>query len=312
MSSTRESVSLLVPGKTFLLGEYAVLHNGPAVVLAHGPRFSLRIDEAETGTAEGIHPKSPAGQFMRLQPDKFARLAARFLDPYGGQGGFGASSAQFVSVFAWSKLQSSPWARLNFSVEDAWRAFKDLDHGAGQPPSGADVVAQILGDVTVFAADPFSAQAVKWPFQDLVVMLAPTGQKLATHEHLRERLPVSDRLMRLAEEGRDALLASDRSRFVAAFTGYAAELEELQLVTTHTRGLIAAAASNPDVIAVKGCGAMGADVMAVLVERPKVHEVEKYLNEHGLRVASTSDRIEAGVTLEARLAPRHDQGTAWA
>ncbi len=313
MSSGVSGLSLHIPSKTFLLGEYAVLHGGPAIVLAHAPRFCLRIQKTEDGAVEGFHPMSPAGQWMRRNLAKFSSADLRFLDPHQSKGGFGASSAQFVGVFAWSKLPEGKWHEFSVSAEDLWRTFKSLDHGRGQAPSGADVVAQALGGVTVFESTPFKARSFDWPFKDLVVVLARTGEKLATHDHLRERLPVSDHLIKLAKSGVAAFVSAQENEFVRLCQTYANELERLQLVTVNTRGLIAQVAANSFVLAVKGCGAMGADVLAVLVPRVALDSTERMLNGLGLEVISSTDRLEQGLTLEAMLAPRMQfDGEPWA
>lgn len=298
-------ISLWVPSKTFLMGEYAVLHGGPALVLTHGPRFCLQIDQAEEPACEGIHPMSPAGQWLRAHAIDFAKSAVQFLDPHLGMGGFGASSAQFVTCFAWSELPEKNWQNFSLSVEKLWSQFRNLNHGAGQVPSGADVVAQALGQVTLFSATPFHAQALPWSFADLGVLLIPTGEKLATHEHLRERLPVSEHLLTLARAGASAFLEKKSESFLTAFRRYGEELERLQLVTSHTRGLLAQLASHPAVLAVKGCGAMGADVVAILAKTTDLSVLGDWVRRQGFQIVGTSENLEMGLTLEARLAPRH-------
>lgn len=314
MNSGISALSLYIPSKTFLMGEYAVLHGGTALVMAHAPRFCVKVQTDPEGSVEGLHPQSPAGQWVRRHLPKFSDLKMSFVDPYGGRGGFGASSAQFVGAYAWSQLPAVKWHEFAVNPEDLWRSFKSLDHGNGQQPSGADVVAQAIGGVTIFETNPFLANSMAWPFADLVVVLARTGEKLATHEHLRERLPVSDHLISLSRLGASAFADGRAQDFVNAFRAYGDELERLQLVTLSTRGLIAQAAADQSILAVKGCGAMGADVIAVLCDRSGVSAVEKMFSQMNLEVVSNSDRIEQGLTLEVRLAPRLESkgGESWA
>jgi mevalonate kinase len=314
MTSAVSALSFYIPSKTFLMGEYAVLHGGPALVMAHAPRFSVKIQADANGAVEGLHPMSPAGQWVRQNMAKFSGVKMSFVDPFAGKGGFGASSAQFVGAYAWSQLPPGRWHEYAVNPEDLWRAYKSLNHGTGQPPSGADVTAQALGGVTIFQSSPFMAKSMAWPFENLVVVLARTGEKLPTHEHLRERLPVSDHLIALSRMGTSAFAEGRAQDFINSFRAYGEELERLQLVTMNTRGLIAQAASDRSVIAVKGCGAMGADVLAVLCDRENLGAVERMLGAMNLEVVSNSDRVEQGLTLEARLAPRLEpaEGPSWA
>lgn len=314
MRQDRLSLKLSVPSKTFLLGEYAVLNGGPALVMAHEPRFTLEICASESG-CEGVSPQSPAGRFIRGHSQFFNAVGLRFLDPHEGRGGFGASSAQLVLAYAFKNLpQESLLKGLNVvDPQTLWKEYRELETGAKQLPSGADVVAQLLGGLAIVRVAPFESHSMIWPFENLEIVLAATGEKLATHEHLRERLPVSEALLALAEGGTNAAKNGEEDSFLSYMRQYADELERLQLVTAHTRGLVAQISAWPEVLSVKGCGAMGADVVAVASERSNVAAVKDKLKEMGLRVVSSSSQLSGGLRLEADLAPyfQAQSGEAW-
>ena len=86
-----------IPSKTFVLGEYSVLHGGPAILLASEPYFSLRLEE-KNENKNPFHPLSPAGKLWELEP-LLKTKSYLFSDPHHGLGGFGASSAEFIALF---------------------------------------------------------------------------------------------------------------------------------------------------------------------------------------------------------------------
>ncbi len=296
-----------VPSKTYLMGEYAVLQGRPATVLTHGPRFRLRVSQVAGGGCAGIHPLSPAGRWIRKNAKVFADLSLEFLDPHEGRGGFGASSAQFVLVHTAGKTAEKFFAGA-VNPKEIWDDFRSLHEDEIVLPSGGDVVAQTLGGVVNFQIDPWQIKAATWPFPDLTVLVVPTGMKIATHEHLRERLPLSERLLNLAEQGANAFQSGDGAAFLKLILQYAEELESLRLVADSTRELIAQLSASPEVLAVKGCGAMGADVLAVFVHKKDASLIKQKLNDEGLSVLATSSEPQSGLRLEIELAPRLENG----
>src|SRR5690606_39000184 len=111
------------PSKTFLLGDYLSLLGGPALLLNTEPRFqglleSIQPTVKSSAIADkiqaiepypGIHPQSPAGKFLQRHASDFADCNLTFFDPHQGAGGFGASSAQFLMVYALWSLKTSRW-----------------------------------------------------------------------------------------------------------------------------------------------------------------------------------------------------------
>ena len=120
--------SLKIPSKTFLLGEYAVLTGGPALVLAHPPFFSLK----KTNKPKLFHPKSPASLLMKKHG---LRQDFDFLDPHRGGGGFGGSTAEVIS-----SLKN----RHDINIAELLADYKNLFTESGAEPSGADLCTQWL------------------------------------------------------------------------------------------------------------------------------------------------------------------------
>lgn len=304
-------IELSVPSKTFLFGEYAVLEGAPGVLLAHGPRFRLIVDTDRKGECLGISPQSPGGQWLRKKSDMFTTAGICFVDCYGGKGGFGASAAQFVLVHAWSHLSQRNLKDLGrpIDLQAMWQDFRDLKHEGANTPSGADIIAQSLGGVVLFSTMPWRAQSVSWPFPDLDFLCVPTGVKVATHEHLRSRLPKSERLLEIAAEATQSVEQQDPCAFVRHLVAYGEELENLNLVTIETRGLIAQVAAIPQVLAIKGCGALGADVLLLIMKSSDVVQVRNSLAQKGLQAIASRENLSAGFKIE--VGHNLDMGAAW-
>lgn len=244
------------PSKTFVVGEYAVLEGAPALLLGHAPFFEARFQPGASKRPD-FHPESPAGRLFAARP---AQGAISLSDPHAGKGGFGASGAEFLSVFAAGRsLPVNDKERAAFAWS-AWDAYQ------GNPGSGADILTQAHGvnDEEFFLrVEPRtrSLEAIKPGGLGLTLSLFRTGKKLDTHRNLASpKLPEAAELVNQATE---SLKAGNASAFAKAVGAYGAELAKLGLLSPHSARALQAL---PPVPAAKGCGAMGADVLLVLHE----------------------------------------------
>lgn len=281
------SLQLSAPSKTFLLGEYLALVGGPALILCTDPRFELSVQPSEQASCEGIHSESPAGKFMARYPDAFGRCAVRFVDPYQGLGGLGASSAQFALCYAAQQQTDNvnAMAVLDAYLQVAW-------DGQGVPPSGADVIAQFWGGVCYFDKKNRIIQSYAWLFPDVDYCLLHTGKKLATHDHLKA-LDASDYddLAAIVKMGSSSLVQRDSVGFAAAITAYAKALQERQLVADYTQDMLMSILQQPGVLAAKGCGALGADIIFVMLERGMRARFTAWTQEHHVRLVVTGNEV---------------------
>lgn len=276
-----------IPAKTFLIGEYAVLKQAGAIILITTPCFKLSV--TETKQLEGIHPDSPAGKFWH---DFLPQHGLSWFDPYEARGGFGASSAQFLGAYLAycrlnSKSQSVP-ELLQYYAAYAW-------DGKGVKPSGYDIQAQ-AGSGCVYINHQVQCETrFTWPFPDIGFILIHTGKKLATHEHLHHlSLPNNlELLATLAASARSAFDEVDSERLIAAVNGYYHQLVSANLVAAHSHEAISRLQKNPDILAIKGCGAMGADVLLLLVRKEKQAEIMDSLASTGWFVAATQRRLSS-------------------
>lgn len=264
------SLVLSVPGKSFLAGEYLALKEGPCLLFSSLPRFELRA-RTGSGGVEGIHPDSPAGKLIRDHQDFFNGYDLSFVDPHEGRGGWGASTAQFLTAFVlneWREsceLETLKSLSISRLLESYW---KYSWNGLGYRPSGADLVAQYKGSLTLFEKRAGLVAVHGWTFAEIDFALIPTNHKLPTHVHLKELRNFDESALEEALNIlRSALQSGDSAEFVRGIQANAKALDDLHFVADHTRALCTEMMRKPGVLAAKGCGAMGADVMLVVFEK---------------------------------------------
>ncbi len=293
---------LSCPSKTFLLGEYAVMNSGAALLFNSEPRFQLIVNLRGTGEVEGIHPASPAAQWMAQNRDRFGHADLQFVDPHNGLGGFGASSAQFVLVHALAQFIADGRQTNESSVvqvEPIWRDYRNVSAGSRNSnmmgPSGADIVAQFAGGLCEVNLEPFSFSQLSWPFEEFEFTIVRTGKKVATHEHLNEiRRVDTDELNFILERGLDAFETKDSQEFFDAVNDYYGELSELGLVADRTQVYVSTLLAQPFVRAAKGCGALGADTIVVFFATEYRLRMNRFLAELQLPVVTDSRGVSSG------------------
>lgn len=257
-------MKIQIPGKTFLLGEYAVLQGGPAVIACTQPYFVLEISE-KMHRSSPFHPDSPAGKFIADRAEIFGALTLTWFSPYP-EGGFGASTAEFLSCF---QLYHQLTQQI-FTQENLYQTYlKYAYNNQGIPPSGADLMAQaqMQEGLVYFQSPSLPLELFSWPFEDMSLLLFKTPHKLPTHEHLQtlKNVPNYSMLSAIASQGYQALRARNKQDLIKAVNDYAITLAELDLTAEATQTLLKQLKKYPACLAAKGCGALGADVIAVLV-----------------------------------------------
>ena len=273
-----------IPAKTFLLGEYAALQDGPAIVLTTTPCFEVGLSKEQT--APVIHPDSPAGLFWK-KSNIDSQLT--WHDPYQGIGGLGASSAQFLGAYRAATRQSTldPDALLEAYWACSWQA------GQGVRPSGYDVLAQASSGCVYINRQDDACTSYNWPFTDMAFILLHTGDKLPTHHHL-QAIHLTEAMVSLTSIvllGKDAFERADSAQLIDAVKAYHQALTALNLVAERTHEQLARLALHQDVLACKGCGAMGADVLLALVPNNRLLACKKHFDLEGWPVLATSNDL---------------------
>lgn len=271
-----------IPAKTFLLGEYAAIAEASAIILTTSPYFELSLTSDER-LAE-IHPQSPAGLWWQYENCPGSGLF--WEDPYKSIGGLGASSAQFLACYLATCHVQNKTPDMNSMLaayyQSAWS-------GEGLRPSGYDVIAQSQGGCVFINKQKKIIQSYAWPFKDLSFLLIHTGFKLATHNHLKEAaLPMQiDHLSALVDAAKIAFEQEKSNLLTQTINDYHQALAELDLVAQHSLDFIRLIQSWPETNAVKGCGAMGADILLILAECRNIPSLKKKLLKHNLNILVT-------------------------
>jgi mevalonate kinase len=269
---------LSCPGKIFLAGEYLALKGSSSLVLCIEPCFELEVrqkTELEVRVeALGIPAGSPADRYIQGNREFFKNFELRFIDPYQGRGGYGASSAQFLLVYAllthfeFVNQTSMPL----ISISELLSVYHNHSwDGQGWMPSGADVVAQSRGGLVFGNRELGVLEQLSWPFPDLDFVAFSTGTKIATHEHLKtlSLKTLSDfstgSLAAILSRIEKSIREASQNDFLKGIGEWSEELKQRGWVHAQTLEYLQKLGQDPRVLALKGCGALGADVILVFL-----------------------------------------------
>jgi hypothetical protein len=292
-----------VGSKIFLLGEYQVLKPGAALLVSVEPRFKMIVKRAVTpGSLErpllaGINVGSPADLYYRQELGFFKDWEFEFIDPHAGRGGFGASTAQMVLLQGFREGDEGfhSHSQFDFDLRKLHKKYLEVASGAaGTPPSGADLLAQFQGGMVEIDLGASKIERHSWPFPQWQVLFFATGQKLATHEHLKNIAELDVESLRVAyQQTLRAFRDGQAMAFAEGFRRYQQELAIKGWQASTTTNFLEAIHRLNGVVAAKGCGAMGADVIAVLVDSKHELELIPTIETLGLKyTASLDDRTE--------------------
>lgn len=280
-----------IPGKTFLLGEYAALAGHGAIVACTNPGFTANINRTVTGA---LPEGSPAWKFQQRHGDFFSGQSVQFESKVSG--GWGASTAQYLAVYTavHGPVVSAKdrEALLREYHADAW-------DGHGAAPSGADLIAQTAGGVVHYNRRHNVLQNLSWNFSDLTGFLVKTGRKVATHEHLRDLTSIDTTGMEeIVLRGVAAMTEGDTEGFVECVSEYSRALQQRSLTCESTLSLLHDFLWLDGVRAAKGCGALGADVVFVVVDTEASARFSRWLSEnHWRHFELPKDLSESGLRI---------------
>lgn len=278
---------LSAKSKTFLVGEYCVTCGGSAIVLCTSPSFLLKVGK-KLEMIKGIKSSSPAFAFYKLHADVYRGLFINFYDPHCRAGGFGASSAQFAMLYKLKKkIEGNELENESISNEYIAKFLQEY-HSIAQhmkanfrhssinngliKPSGADCLAQLHNSNIYFNSSTNEVEKLEyWPFTDINFVIIRTGEKLPTYRHLCQLSAGfieenSPRLSDIVEGVREAWKKQNSDDFVEGVRNFGKSLQDLGLVATKTKKILEEIIKLKEVVAAKGCGAMGADTILVVFE----------------------------------------------
>lgn len=281
-----------IPAKTFLLGEYAVLGGGEALIITTKPCFKILLHDAPG--LYGIHSDSPAGLFWHSHGP--LNYGLEFIDPYAGRGGFGASTAQFLGVYlATEYLNRLPLDGEGLGEMVLLQSYQTYAwQGKGIKPSGADLLAQTASKCVFVDVSTAKTNSFSWPFKDLGFLIVRTGNKLRTDQHLNTlQLKDLSPLNSLVTLAKNAFHAKDELGFIRSICDYHQALLHHNWVASETLALMKKINDAIPVRAMKGSGAMGADLILIVDGVSELIQIKSKLQNMGLNIAANLDNLFA-------------------
>ncbi|OQW53644.1 MAG: hypothetical protein A4S09_07000 [Proteobacteria bacterium SG_bin7] len=295
----RLHMKLSAPSKTFLIGEYLATQGGTAIIALTSPHFDLEVHPGN-GEVTGITNTSPAGKFLARHKNDFDKYRLNFLDPHLGTGGLGASSAQYSLVlYFWLSVIKGrkDISRQAFDLLDEY--MTDSWSGIGTKPSGADMLAQIVGEISVVTPSTKNIYTLKWLFSDLSFSLFRTGRKVATHLHLQNvNLIPKGILQEIVDVTVKALQDKNESVFLAGIKSYGETLAQFGFLDKESEKAIKLIYSWPEALAVKGCGAMGADILMIVHRKKNSVRIREKSKKLGLSFVANEENLSPGIHLK--------------
>ncbi len=301
-------IQLTVPSKTFILGEYLALYGGAALLVNTHPRFVLKTYHADKPKITGIHPDSPTYKLLSDYQALLRCYQIDFDDPYDKKGGFGASSAQFLMSYMLIKYlcgenisdQSSSF--INTMLNDYKRySFQPK----GIHPSGADLIAQFCGALTYYDKKNGIHQSCAWPFPNIGFYLLRTHAKVSTHLHLQSLSAFPhQQLQNCLAPLLQQIKEGEELEFINTVNQYAKMLEDLNFVSDHTRALLQQIRPINGVVAAKGCGAMGADIILVIVNKTQKDFFLEWAQMHKMTIVTDECAMTSGLKINQYAMPK--------
>ncbi|TID96711.1 hypothetical protein DIZ66_18080, partial [Legionella pneumophila] len=72
---------------------------------------------------------------------------------------------------------------------------------------------------------------------------------------------------------------------------YAQKLTELNLVSQHSLSLIQSIKSYPETLAIKGCGALGADTLLIITDKRDLQSLKDKVQDQNWLILATEDNL---------------------
>ena len=286
-------IEISCPAKTFIIGEYAVLDGGPAIVLNTSPRFACRIKKNSKPLSINLPEKSPAGQWVKKNPQDFHSVQMEWINKYPPlQGGLGFSSAQFNIVYAYSFILREGHID-HIKPQEIWRSYRNLSF-EGFKPSGADIITQWVGGVSIFEQNPLYVETLTSYFPELECLILKTGENFATYEYLKnfQMSDVSD-LKKIAQSAVTAMKQKEEEQFISDINDYRRALKKNGYITEKSWDILIQLEKIKPIKAFKSCGAMGAETLIIFYNKQDNAEVRQAVS--FLEVIADTSHLTYGV-----------------
>jgi len=245
---------------------------------------------------KGEPPFVPARESAagKIWSDRASQSQKTFVDPYQGQGGFGASGAHYIAAAMENGLTS---------IEQLLELYHRLHEELRDPPSGSDIAVQWEGGAIRYAKPHWIEDLTEIVDGLPLLVFSATsipGRKLATHVAL-ENLPDfdSEPLETLVYNSVRALRSRDYAELGRILTEYAETLSRLGLETGPARADREFFRQFPGVLGVKGTGAGLNDAVLVLYsDAANLDTLIEAARERGLKLVARELTLAKGVRPE--------------
>lgn len=307
------SFRLSVPSKTFFTGEYLALLDGPAILVNTQPRFEnhFELNEEREFYANPIeNEEDPLYEYWEENEDFLMDFDTNFLDPFLGAGGFGASSAQWATYYAFvnqyhaviknlfdkTKNENDILKHLDFSfIEQFLKKYRSYSK-AKFPPSGYDVISQWIGKIAYIDVKNKIIKRFDWPFDNISFVLIKSASKIPTHKHLSDLAQIPEGELRsCVSKVLKAFETHNENLLVEGIRDNYKALVEAGLIASEAQRSIDKLLALDLVLAAKGCGALGADVFCVIVRNDNLSKFVNYARAEGMNVVATETNLAHGI-----------------
>lgn len=291
------------PGSLMLLGEYAVLHGGHALVAAVDHRMTVRLSPRNDSA---IHITSQLGkleidlkQFAVQPPFQFLLTAIKnYLEQlpsgfniivdseFSDQMGFASSAA--VTVATLKVLHE--WLQLPISNHDLILKARDVVRLVQGMGSGADVAACVLGGVVAYRAEPFSADTI--PYQHPITVIYSGGKtktadaiRMVNHyfsSHPKLFESICQAIDTCAQVGIHAAHESDHIELGKIMNVQQGLMDSLGVCTPILTGIIDMLRNDPAILGVKISGSGFGDCVIGLGEAKNTKRIHCSIDSRGL------------------------------
>ncbi|MBC7465231.1 MAG: hypothetical protein H7256_04510 [Bdellovibrio sp.] len=284
-----------IPAKTFLIGEYSALVGGSVLGLATGPGFEVKYSKAMEATPP-FHTNSPAGLLWNQEitdensADELKNIKIEIVELFNNLGGFGRSTAEYLSALIPSLIKK------NEDFVQIRKKYQELSLKSGAGASGADLAIQYFGNVTIVNGSKNSYSSTGWKLTDHDFILVSTGQKVKTHEHVSQLdLKLIQTFPKFSDAIVDTYLTGSAEDFIAGVSDWSNFLAGHGLTHSYSSELKKAILKIENVLCAKPCGALGADVIAIICKKECSQSIQNELASLKLIIQGTSADLMPGV-----------------
>lgn len=274
-----------IPGKTFLTGEYSVLVGGAALGLATKPYFEVSVLES-TENNQPFHSESSAGKFLNITKNKYQIIFEDSYQKLNIKGGFGRSGAEFLSVML----------AEGKTFQEIMDCYRQINQNIKNKPSGADLAFQYYGGICLAQIYKNEYKSFEWPFADLNFFVVATGIKVNTHTHLNDLdLENAKHLPKFSNQVIESFLNKNEKEFINNLSNWSRELNQCGLQLEESWVLKKNLEVYNEILLVKPCGALGADVILVFYQKSQKFKVENIIQNYDLKIVSESQDLSKGL-----------------